>query len=173
MSRSAEVSINALDGDEMRATRDTVAVEEPLELRLRAGGETRTLAITMRTPGNDLELAAGFALGEGLIRARADLAEIVACDDGVPVDFGEDFHLTSSGQQVARDRKHHRDRTAGGEAIGSQFSFRRNSVSRRAIRPQRLHASRDQNRPQRAMPDYRLHCGLLRCDPESADESTP
>jgi len=82
VSRSTEVSIHALEGGAVRAARDTVAVEEPLELRLRAGGETRTLAITMRTPGNDLELAAGFALGEGIIRARADLAEIVGCDDG-------------------------------------------------------------------------------------------
>jgi FdhD protein len=82
MSRSSDVSIHTLDGDAVRATRDTVAVEEPLELRLRAGGQTRTLAVTMRTPGNDLELAAGFALGEGIIRSRADLAEIVACDDG-------------------------------------------------------------------------------------------
>jgi FdhD protein len=82
MSRSTEVSIRALDGVAARPARDTVAVEEPLELRLRAGGETRTLAITMRTPGNDLELAAGFALGEGIVRARAELAEIVGCDDG-------------------------------------------------------------------------------------------
>jgi len=82
MSRSTEVSIRVLDGTVARAARDTVAVEEPLELRLRAGGETRTLAITMRTPGNDLELAAGFALGEGIVRARAELAEIVGCDDG-------------------------------------------------------------------------------------------
>ena len=82
MTRSTEVSIQALDGPETRAMRDGVAVEEPLELRLRAGEQTRTLAITMRTPGNDLELAAGFALGEGIVRSRAEIAEIVACEDG-------------------------------------------------------------------------------------------
>ncbi|MDQ2992944.1 MAG: formate dehydrogenase accessory sulfurtransferase FdhD [Candidatus Eremiobacteraeota bacterium] len=82
MSRSDEVSIRALDGGAARDARDAVAVEEPLEIRLRAGGETRTLAITMRTPGNDLELAAGFALGEGIVRSRAEIAEIVGCDDG-------------------------------------------------------------------------------------------
>lgn len=82
MSRSDEVSIRALDGGTARDARDAVAVEEPLEIRLRAGGETRTLAITMRTPGNDLELAAGFALGEGIVRSRAEIAEVVGCDDG-------------------------------------------------------------------------------------------
>jgi FdhD protein len=45
--------------------RDEVAVEEPLEIRV--GGEA--LAVTMRTPGNDEELALGFLVGEGLIDA--------------------------------------------------------------------------------------------------------
>jgi FdhD protein len=51
---------------------DDVAVEEPLEIRL--GDDP--LAITMRTPGHDEELAAGFLLSEGLIRSRADLREL-------------------------------------------------------------------------------------------------
>ena len=82
MSRSRDVDVRAFEGDAERRVRDGVAVEEPLELRLRAGDETRTLAVTMRTPGNDLELAAGFALGEGIVDALSDLREIVACDDG-------------------------------------------------------------------------------------------
>jgi FdhD protein len=52
------------------ALEDEVAVEEPLEIR--AGG--RPLAVTMRTPGNDDELALGFLLGEGLIDAPRDVA---------------------------------------------------------------------------------------------------
>jgi len=44
---------------------DRIAVEEPLEIRV--GG--RPLAVTMRTPGNDEELALGFLVGEGLLRA--------------------------------------------------------------------------------------------------------
>lgn len=51
---------------------DEVTVEEPLEIRL--GGDS--LAVTMRTPGNDEELAAGFLLSEGLIRSGRDLAEV-------------------------------------------------------------------------------------------------
>jgi FdhD protein len=51
---------------------DPVAVEEPLEIRI--GG--RPLVVTMRTPGHDGELAAGWLYGEGLVDARADLVAI-------------------------------------------------------------------------------------------------
>jgi FdhD protein len=54
---------------------DVVAVEEPLELRV----EGRTLAIVMRTPGADRELAAGFLLSEGVIRSAKDLFDITPC----------------------------------------------------------------------------------------------
>lgn len=51
---------------------DEVAVEEPLELRV----DTQSLAVIMRTPGHDEELAAGFLLSEGLIRRPDDLRAI-------------------------------------------------------------------------------------------------
>ena len=54
---------------------DVVAVEEPLEIRL-AGD---TLAITMRTPGADHALAAGFLLSEGIIRSVDDLGTLSHC----------------------------------------------------------------------------------------------
>jgi len=54
------------------AVDDRLAVEEPLEIRL--GG--RRFTLTMRTPGNDEELVAGFLLAEGFIDSRADLGEI-------------------------------------------------------------------------------------------------
>jgi FdhD protein len=65
--------------------RDLLAAEEPLELRLteRSGGAARThvVAVTMRTPGNDFELAAGFLFSEGLIRGKDDVATIRFCAD--------------------------------------------------------------------------------------------
>lgn len=51
---------------------DAVAVERPLEIRI--GG--RALSVTLRTPGDDRELALGFLAGEGLIAARADVARL-------------------------------------------------------------------------------------------------
>lgn len=54
---------------------DEVAIEEPLEIRI---GEN-PVAVTMRTPGNDEELAAGFLLSEGIVRNRADIKEIAPC----------------------------------------------------------------------------------------------
>ena len=59
----------------LAAIADEVTIEEPLEMRV---GKT-SLAVTMRTPGNDEELAAGFLLSEGIVRRRGDLREIAAC----------------------------------------------------------------------------------------------
>ncbi|CAO5149720.1 Sulfur carrier protein FdhD [Frankia sp. AiPs1] len=54
---------------------DTVAGEEPLEIRV----DGRPLAVTMRTPGDDMDLALGFLLGEGLIAGGADVAAMRYC----------------------------------------------------------------------------------------------
>lgn len=59
---------------------DSLAVEEPLELRV--GG--RALAVTMRTPGNDVELAHGFLLTEGVVTSAADVAVARYCDGAGP-----------------------------------------------------------------------------------------
>ena len=53
----------------VEAVTDEVAIEEPLEIRI--GGNA--IATTMRTPGHDEELAAGFLLSEGIVRKRADI----------------------------------------------------------------------------------------------------
>lgn len=62
-----------------RQQRDHLATEEPLEVRVTAGGLQRTVAITMRTPGADFELAAGFLLGEGVISERDEIERINYC----------------------------------------------------------------------------------------------
>ena len=54
---------------------DRVAVEEPLEIRV----ADRSVAVVMRTPGHDRELAAGFLLTEGVIRKTEDLLDVLLC----------------------------------------------------------------------------------------------
>jgi FdhD protein len=58
---------------------DLLAVEEPLEIRI--GGSP--LTVTMRTPGDDIDLAAGFLFGEGLLSPPVDLRQIRMCDENV------------------------------------------------------------------------------------------
>jgi len=71
------------------ATRaDFVAGEEPLGIRV----DGTALTMTMRTPGNDLELAAGFLVSEAVIRSPADIAEIKLCD-GTSCGHGDDHDM--------------------------------------------------------------------------------
>lgn len=71
----------AVDGPSKRLRTDQIATEEPLEIRLLAGGETKTVAVTMRTPGADFELAAGFLFSEGVLSHRDEIASIAYCVD--------------------------------------------------------------------------------------------
>ena len=78
-----EVAVNRRTGAAHVDRVDLVAVEEPLEIRLTHGVEgarqQQALSITMRTPGDDFELAAGFLLTEGIIRQGADIQAIEHC----------------------------------------------------------------------------------------------
>ncbi len=67
-------------GSTLESRQDQVAVEEPLEIRLGHGPtenrQQRGISITMRTPGQDAELAAGFLLSEGIIRGAGDIETV-------------------------------------------------------------------------------------------------
>ncbi|MEV0977586.1 formate dehydrogenase accessory sulfurtransferase FdhD [Streptomyces sp. NPDC049915] len=67
---------------------DTLAAEEPMEIRV--GG--RPLAVTMRTPGDDFDLAAGFLVGEGVLHTAADVAAIRYCA-GATADGGNTYNV--------------------------------------------------------------------------------
>lgn len=71
---------------------DTLVTEEPLELRLNGA----SLAVTMRTPGHDFELAAGFLVAEGVVARAADIRTIRHCTDepGVTADNIVEMTLT-------------------------------------------------------------------------------
>ena len=79
----AQITVRRVQNDTSASVRDAVAVEEPLEIRvarLVSGAEiTQRLAVTMRTPGHDAELAVGFLVGEGMLRERAGLREVGPC----------------------------------------------------------------------------------------------
>jgi FdhD protein len=66
---------------------DEVAIEEPLEIRI----GTQAIAVTMRTPGNDEELAAGFLLSEGIVCTGADLRAIAPCT--IPASLGNVINI--------------------------------------------------------------------------------
>jgi FdhD protein len=69
-----DVELLAVRGATAETHRDPIAVEEPLEIRAEGpSAEPVSIAVTMRTPGNDAELAVGFLFTEGLVRSPGDL----------------------------------------------------------------------------------------------------
>ena len=111
---TARIQVDRFTGDASRSLKDAVAVEEPLEIRLAIRGDEHRVAVTMRTPGEDFELAAGFLFSEGLVRDRADVVDLRYCTnvdpqeynvvtvqlrDGArfdPADLSRNFYTTSS-----------------------------------------------------------------------------
>jgi FdhD protein len=85
-----EASVVKVSGCMSRQMQDSLAVEEPLEIQLAYGADgerqTRSISVTMRTPGSDFELAAGFLMTEGVIRDANDIERIAPA--GVPP-FGQ------------------------------------------------------------------------------------
>jgi len=75
----ARVKIQKTDSDV--SSSDSVVVEEPLEIRIKRGKSEDQLGITMRTPGADLELAAGFLWGEGFLKSPDELISVKICAD--------------------------------------------------------------------------------------------
>src|SRR6266508_2856665 len=77
----ATARVTAVRAEERSERADRLAAEEPMEIR--AGGpgqEPASVAVTMRTPGNDFELATGFLWTEGLTRSRDDVASVAYCE---------------------------------------------------------------------------------------------
>jgi FdhD protein len=99
------VPIQRVDDGATATQQDLLAVEEPLEIRVRANGELKTISVTMRTPGHDRELATGFLFSEGITggetpvrKIRAEGNRIKVEVDGA-VDFARlerHFYTTSS-----------------------------------------------------------------------------
>ena len=85
---ATEIEVMAWHGDDRSPRSDALAVEEPLEIRL-AGC---SVAVTMRTPGDDFDLALGFLFTEGIIHGPGDVASIAHCpDDDSAVEDGQNI----------------------------------------------------------------------------------
>ena len=95
-------------GNEREVVGDELVTEEPLEIRVRGTGPDgepayETLAVVMRTPGQDDELAAGFLFSEGLLASRDEIATIQpgTDSDGLPSDNVVDV-IPTPGVDLAR-----------------------------------------------------------------------
>ncbi len=84
MRRSSGVTrtpIRVVEAGTARRRTVGVATEEPLEIRVRRGDRATSLAVTMRTPGADHELAVGFLLAEGVVSGTGDVVAVGHCAD--------------------------------------------------------------------------------------------
>jgi FdhD protein len=76
----SQTLVERVAGQTSREVLDSLAIEEPLEIQLTHGPSksrvTRSISVTMRTPGNDFDLAAGFLMTEGVVRDPNDIEQI-------------------------------------------------------------------------------------------------
>jgi FdhD protein len=94
--------VRVVEDGKMRVKPDTLATEEPMEIRLITGGERQTVAVTMRTPGADFELAAGFLYGEGIVKSSDDIAKISYCVDA-DLDAAQQYNIVNVELRGGRD----------------------------------------------------------------------
>jgi FdhD protein len=103
MKSSLKIKISKYSGKESELLEDIIAMEEPLEIQLVYGDNedsiVKTISITMRTPGNDKELAAGFLFTEGIIQNADQINEIKT------LPFDENKILVSLTENVRPDLK--------------------------------------------------------------------
>jgi FdhD protein len=86
--------VRVVEDGRARVKSDYLATEEPMEIRLLTGERRQTVAVTMRTPGADFELAAGFLYGEGIISSREEIQKISYCVD-VDADAEQRYNIVN------------------------------------------------------------------------------
>jgi FdhD protein len=144
----ARAPIERVSGGERERRGDELAVEEPLEIRV----DGEPLAVTMRTPGEDEELAVGFLAGEGLIAGPADIAGVGPTEDlaanivevhtsaGLRRDAASErrFYLSSScgvcGKGALEHIRQWAPPAAGSRPLGSEVVLRAPAEARAAQR---------------------------------------
>ena len=91
--RAQRRTVLHVEGDRVVSRQETLVVEEPLELRV----DGTALTVTMRTPGDDMDLAAGFLVAEGAVKTASDIVTMRYCggkdDDGLQTYNSLDLEL--------------------------------------------------------------------------------
>ena len=118
---STRVTVHEVNGGPEQTVRrheDRLATEEPLEIRLAwPGRPAARVAVTMRTPGHDFELAAGFLFAEGVLSSAEDLRTVAYCTDRT-LSPEQEFNVVTV--ELARPpRRAPADRYAGGSSASS------------------------------------------------------
>jgi FdhD protein len=92
-------TVNGANGLALGKGSATVIGEEPLEIRVvDATSESRQIAITMRTPGNDFELAVGFLVAEGIIASPDVVRSVAYCTK--PIGVEQEYNIVTVGLSV-------------------------------------------------------------------------
>lgn len=109
MSRSSvsSIQITKINGNDIQQTVDLLAVEEPLEIRLGYGPANnrmqKSISVTMRTPGNDFELALGFLITEGIIQSANQIYKIHYCTEANTIENKENIVRVELNPEVEID----------------------------------------------------------------------
>lgn len=94
--------VRVVEDGRARVRPDNLATEEPMEIRLVNGDARQTVAVTMRTPGADFELAAGFLHGEGIITSPEEILKISYCVDA-DLDAEQQYNIVNVELRGGRD----------------------------------------------------------------------
>ena len=97
-----KVRVRVIEEGRTRVRPDALATEEPMEIRLISSAAKQTVAVTMRTPGADFELAAGFLYGEGIVSSPEDIVTISYCVDS-DLDAEQQYNIVNVELRGDRD----------------------------------------------------------------------
>ena len=112
------VRVQAIDGGRLIERPDRLVTEEPMEIRVQgAGQDAEPIAVTMRTPGHDFELAIGLCRTEGLLERVTDLAEVRYC---LAAELGQDqeYNVVTVATRRPIDLGHHQRVVAASSSCG-------------------------------------------------------
>jgi FdhD protein len=151
------ITTTRVEGASRSLRDDDVAVEEPLEIRLgydeNGARLQKPISITMRTPGHDRELAAGFLFSEGIVRHARDIEKVEPCGAPSPNGYTNTWRVDlRSGVPVDLDRLHRNFYTTSSCGVCGKSSLEAlQTVSPPAIDPSKplLDATTLQRLPQR------------------------